>query len=50
MMGLNVIHTNTHHEHTQVEMRPMICGGGVSIYYTTQSTYNYPLPVASDSG
>ena len=31
-------------------MRPMICGDGVSIYYTTQSTYNNPLPVASDSG
>lgn len=28
----------------------MICGGGVSVYYTTQSTYNNPLPVVSDSG
>lgn len=27
-----------------------MCGGGVSIYYTTQSTYSNPLPVASDSG
>lgn len=45
------IHTQTPiHKYTQGEMRPMMCGGGVSIYYTTQSTYNNPLPVASDSG
>lgn len=31
-------------------MRPMTCGGGVSIYYTAQSTYNNPLPLVSDSG
>lgn len=32
-------------------MTPVICGGGgVSVYYTTQSTYNNPLPAVSDSG
>lgn len=36
--------------HTQGEMRPVMYGGGVSIYYTTQSTYNYPLPAGADSG
>lgn len=44
---------NTHkhtQEYTQGEMRPMMCGGGVSIYYTAQSTYNNPLPLVSDSG
>lgn len=46
----HLIHIHTVHKYTQGEMRPVICGGGVSIYYTTQSTYNNPLPVASDSG